>query len=289
MMKTKFYVLISIILMMTAVSCSDNDDNDDPAPKPVMKKGYVSRLKVSDLNNPGSEEKTVKVYYDAMKRVTGIHWGTTVANRTAWKIEYSEGRADIQLSGDAAGTKRYCFIDASGKASDMFYDTENLSSHTLYTYSADRLTNLTENFSVGDSRTVVTDFTWTNSVITGINTVVRKMDSDSLTVTSSLIYDEFAPNNSNIDFNLILDAMNGMAPTYTEVPMVLGMCGSKPSQLVLRHSQNYVYAADAENNKTLGYEVLSYSMQQGRITSIEVENKGRGTHNKIDVIYKADE
>ncbi len=287
-MKTKLYLFLLIAVSVLMMGCSDSDDEEDVTPSPEFKEGYVSRLKVYDLNNPGSEPKTIKMYYNSQRRVDGVHWGTNVPNRTAWKFVYAGDRINIEMTGDTAGIERYFTMDAQGRVSDMFYKSSGHTSQTSFVYETDRLVSLTNSLNGASEPSVMSRFTWNGSVISDVNTDVRNSGRDSLNISSSIIYDEFALNNSNIDLNIILDALNGIVPEYSEVPMLLKICGSTPSHLILRHMQKSVNAVSDEICSERSYQVLSYSMQQGRIAMIETENKTDGTHLKINIIYKSD-
>ena len=285
-MKYKSYPLLPFVALLSLTSCSDGDNDKEDVIVPEYTLGFVSRIKVYDVNNPADEVKTIKIYYDSKRRVTGVHWGTTVPERSAWKFVYENNKVNIISSYDPVNSERYCNIDAQGRAVDMVYKTSDNMFTTAYAYSDKHLVNLSEN---NDDKIISsTDFSWNMYGYTSAITKVKGMNKDSLTITSSVMYDEFSPNNTNIDFNVILNAIHGLIPQYNDAPILLELCGSNPTQLIVRHTMKYDYATDASRNAEYSYKVINCSMQQGRVVTLETESMIDGKHRKIDIIYKAD-
>lgn len=289
-MKTKLYYLLLLVLSITITSCSDDDDTPNVDPTPELKSIYVSRIKVSTPDNPNEEVKTIKLYYDSQKRVTGVHWGTTIPGRSAWKIIYKEGAIDIQMSGDRNNALRTCNIGADGTVKDMIYKDDVKTMNTVFGYDDKHLVTISsEEYLPSAVNLISSNYTWSLNNITNAITKVSQKQNDSLIIASNILYEDFSYNNLNIDFNRLLDSLCGMYADDTEVPLLLGLCANKSQNIITVHKQNITNVLHPEKDIERGYQVLSYSIQNGTLTTLEILITPGNIRKKLDIIYKANE
>ena len=279
MTKEKIMLMIAMIMMIT--SCSDDEKTTDILPP---SDNYVSTITVRDKNSAETAPAKIKFLYDKQRRITRIEWGTAVPGRPEWNIIYGDGTIHFRHTGDSQSAERYCIMGADSTAYTMHYQDEQNTAQASVQYSGGTMVTAQGTAEGGISASY--DFAWTRGCMTGISTVIRRDGRDSLALTSQLVYDDFLPNNTNIDYNIILNTLNAVPVRYFEAPMLLGFCGTKSARLMARHTFTAEYPGHPEKTVMTSFSVLRYSMDNGRITSIETLDDTSARHLVLDITYK---